>query len=478
LQPAGPYNGGMFFFTYLARELRRRRRQAVFIALGLAVGVGLVLTVTAASAGVKNAQAGVLKGLYGIGTDVTVTGPAPSAQNPSSGGGGKVSIGFGPGGGQICTNGKCQPLKNGYKIDNLTSASYSPISEKAASQIAALHDVTAAAGGLLLTDNQATISQNPTPPTSFTVDGTDLSHPKLGPLSAGVITTGRTFRQTDSNKNVAVVDKNYAHANGLKTGGTITIAKTKFTIIGTVTQPQGSNPPNVYIPLARAQALATKGPSGGSLKNEVNTIYVTAASAADILTVQKEIAKLLPTATITTPSSLANEVSGSLSSAAKLANDLGKWLSVLVLIAAFAVAVLLTLAAVSRRVREFGTLKALGWRGRRIIVQVMGESVVVGALGAAIGVGLGFAGVAVINAIAPALSATVTEATGLHIGTPNGSFNPTVSHTVSVPLAASVSAATIVAAVLLALAGGLLAGSFASWRIARLRPADALTKVG
>ena len=165
MQPAGPYNGSMFYFTYLARELRRRRRQAAFIALGLAVGVGLVLTVTAASAGVKNAQAGVLKGLYGIGTDVTVTGPAPSAQNPSSGSGGKVSIGFGPGGGQICTNGKCQPLKNGYKIDNLTSASYSPISEKSASQIAALHDVTAAAGGLILTDNQATISQNPTPPT-------------------------------------------------------------------------------------------------------------------------------------------------------------------------------------------------------------------------------------------------------------------------------------------------------------------------
>src|SRR5262249_60719572 len=102
----------------------------------------------------------------------------------------------------------------------------------------------------------------------------------------------------------------------------------------------------------------------------------------------------------------------------------------------------------------------------------------VGALGAAVGVGLGFAGVAIINAIAPALSATVTEASGLQVSTPSGSVNPTVSHSVSVPLAASVSAAAIVVAVLLALAGGLLAGSFASWRIARLRPADALAKVG
>ena len=210
----------------------------------------------------------------------------------------------------------------------------------------------------------------------------------------------------------------------------------------------------------------------------MNTVYVTAASAADISAVQSEIAKVLPGATITTPSSLASEVTGSVSSAAKLANDLGKWLSVLVLVAAFAVAVLLTMLAVSRRVREFGTLKALGWRGRRIIAQVMGESFVLGVLGAAIGVGLGFAGAAIINAIAPSLSATLSQPTGEHIVTPNGALNPTSSHTVSVPLVASVSGAAILAAVVLAVAGGLLAGTFGSWRIGRLRPADALTKVG
>ncbi|HMD91374.1 MAG TPA: FtsX-like permease family protein [Trebonia sp.] len=187
---------------------------------------------------------------------------------------------------------------------------------------------------------------------------------------------------------------------------------------------------------------------------------------------------MLPSATITTPSSLASEITGSLSSTAKLANDLGRWLSILVLIAAFAVAVILTMAAVSRRVREFGTLKALGWRGRRIMAQVMGESLAVGLLGAAAGVGLGYAGAAIINAVAPQLSATLTQATGEHIVTPSGSSNPTVSHTVSVPLVATVGGAAIFAAVLLALAGGLLAGSFASWRIARLRPADALAKVG
>ena len=261
MQPAGPYNGGMFFFTYLARELRRRPRQAVFIALGLAVGVGLVVTVTAASAGVKNAQAGVLKGLYGVGTDITVTGPAPSASQakPGSGSGSRVSITMGPNGAQMCVNGKCRSLKDGYTIDTLASSSYAPMNEKAATEIAARRGVAAAAGGLLLNDNRTTISQNPSPPTSFSVDGTDISQQKLGPLSDAVTKTGRTFKPADANQNVAVVDANYATSNGLKTGGTITIGGAKFTIIGTVAQPEGSNPPNVYIPLARAQSLAEQG---------------------------------------------------------------------------------------------------------------------------------------------------------------------------------------------------------------------------
>jgi len=152
-----------------------------------------------------------------------------------------------------------------------------------------------------------------------------------------------------------------------------------------------------------------------------------------------------------------------------------------VLIAAFEMASLLTMAAVSRRVREFGTLKALGWRSSRITAQVIGESVVIGFIGGAVGVALGFAGAAIITSVAPTLTGDLSSPTGQRIasigaGGPQ-SFSPTASHTVAVPMSASVTAATIVVAVLLALGGGLLAGSFGGWRIARLRPADALSRV-
>lgn len=484
----------MFFVTYLRRELRRRMRQAIFVALGLAVGIGLVVTVSSASAGVKKAEADVLSSLYGAGTNVTVTGPAPSLSPPSSGGQppkNATTIQGGPGGATICQNGKCENAA-GQTISHL-AAQYSPIKSAEVAAVARLHDAVAAAGGLTLTDTSITFPKNfgaaggsaPPSPSTFSVDGVDIGHSTLGPLSSGTITSGRSFTAADADSDVAVVDSGYSASNNLKVGSTITIDKVKFTVVGIVRQSQASSPNDVYIPLARAQALGSGTGSGQSLKGDVNTIYVTAASAADIPAVQKEIAKLLPHDTVTTASSLASEVTGSVANAAKLANDLGKWLAILVLIAAFAVASLLTMAAVARRVGEFGTLKALGWRTRRIVAQVLGESVAMGVVGAVVGVGLGFAGAAIITNVAPKLSAVVPTSTGQSFqqqsvtanGVTHTSSPGTTSHAVAVPLHPSITVGVIVLAVILALLGGLLAGLFGSWRIARLRPADALARV-
>jgi putative ABC transport system permease protein len=477
----------MFFATYLRRELRRRMRQAIFIALGLALGVGLVVTVAAASAGVRKAEAGVLSALYGVGTDVTVTGAAPGPpKQGSTSGSNQNNYGLqqGPDGQvELCySNGKCTSAA-GKTIDQLT-ASQQGISESKVAEAARLPGVSAAAGGITLTDNTTTFghSSSGLPQSgSFTVDGVDTGKPSLGPLSSASLASGHSFTAADADAGVAVVDSGYATSKNLRTGSALTIDKITFTVIGIVRQPQASSPPDVYVPLARAQAMSLY---AGNLQGKVTTIYMAAARATAIPAVGREVSRLLPGASVTTQSSLASEVTGSVASAARLANDLGKWLAVLVLIAAFAVASLLTMAAVARRVAEFGTLKAIGWRTRRIVVQVLGESVAMGAAGAAAGVGLGFAGAAIITAVAPKLSATVGGNTGPQASAPAGirsapvaTFGGAAAHTVSVPLHPSVTVGVIVLAVILAVAGGLLAGSFASWRIARLRPADALSRV-
>jgi putative ABC transport system ATP-binding protein len=89
-------------------------------------------------------------------------------------------------------------------------------------------------------------------------------------------------------------------------------------VIGIVSEPAGGSPSDVYIPLAVAQGLA-------NMKNDVNTIYVAASSSSAIPAVQSEIARALPSDTVTTSSDLASEVTGSLASASSLANNLGKF---------------------------------------------------------------------------------------------------------------------------------------------------------
>jgi putative ABC transport system permease protein len=463
------------FVTYLLRELRRRMRQAIFIAAGLALGVGLVITVTAASAGVSATQATVLHSLYGVGTDVTVT------QSPTAGSGGAARFNFAGGaGGQ-------QNAGTSFSRDILAGAGMGTIKSSSVTTVSGLKDVSGAAGALVLNDVKlsGTVSAGGGQPgaqsgsggfgsgsvnsSSFTVTGVNPASDSLGPLSSGTISSGHNFTAAQSDSNVAVVDSNYAQAQNLKVGSTITVAGKTFSVIGIVQAAQGETSADVYIPLARAQALA-------NMPGEVNTIYVSAASASDISAVSSEISHALPTATVTTSSNLASEVTGSLSSASTLANSLGKWLAVAVLAAAFGLASILTVSAVSRRVREFGTLKAMGWRSRRIIRQIMGEALVIGIVGGAAGVAIGYGAAALVEALAPPLTASTASASG----GPGGRFAHAASstaHTVSVHLTAPVTLSVAALAVVLAIAGGLIAGSLGGWRAVRLRPAAALARV-
>ena len=468
------------FITYLLRELRRRMRQAIFIALGLALGVGLVITVTAAANGVSATQGTVLKSLYGVGTDVTVT-QAPTLG--SGGGGQRFSIAGGQQGG------------SGTNVSRniLVGGGTGTMKSSAVTTVSALKDVSGAVGSLTLNDVtlSGTISAGGGAPggrpggsgggaagafstNSFSVAGVDPANDSLGPLSSGTITSGSALTASQANENVAVVDSNYAKSENLKTGSKITVAGKSFTVVGIVAAAQGVTDADVYIPLARAQALA-------NMANDVNTIYVSATSATDISALSSEIAKALPTATVTTSSDLASEVTGSLSSASTLANNLGKWLAVAVLAAAFGLASILTMSAVTRRVREFGTLKAIGWNSGRIIRQIMGESLVIGVIGGVAGVAVGYGAAAIVQAVAPPLTATASAGAGAGGRFGGGGLAGGASaaaHTVSVHLTAPVTLGAVGLAVLLAIAGGLVAGTFGGWRAVRLRPAAALSRLG
>ncbi|AXG79946.1 ABC transporter permease [Streptomyces paludis] len=490
------------FFTYLRRELRRRRKAALVVASGLALGIALVIVVSSVSTGMSQAQDKVLQSLYGLGTDMTVT----KAATPPGEGGTAQRPRF-----EFDANdGDSEQSSDRVMVQGFQTLASSTVTE-----VGDQKGVSEAVGGLSLNvvkiDGQFSRGEiTPQEGTTggggggggpggygggtggngggevrgggaafdvnaYTVYGADVTVTGLGPLTSSKITKGRTFKTTETDAAVAVLDSAYAKEKSLAVGKTLTIAKTKFTIIGIATADSGDAAANVYIPLKKAQTLA-------DAKNKVTTVYVKVTDSQQIDTVKAAIQKNISGTTVTTSADLADTVSGSLSTASNLASNVGKWLSIAVLIAAFLVAGLLTSSAVSRRVREFGTLKALGWTSGRVTRQVVGEALVNGLLGGVLGIALGVGGAYLVTAISPTLTAELASAgrgggMGGGMGGPGGMGPQAAAKAVDIALSAPVALSSVGIAVALAVTGGLVAGAFGGWRASRLRPADALSRV-
>lgn len=509
------------FFTLLRRELAGRRKQTVIIAVGMGLAIALVIVVNAFSAGVKDAQAAVLASVYGVGTDITVAqSPTPPSETEgTTGGPGRFDFGADAGatadGTTAISTSRLEAARGTSTFDAATLDSVLAI------------DNVAAASGTLAVNNTTFSGELPdmsqmqqgtapgdgangggaTPPQggpdgaggssfdveSFSVLGLDPSAAAVGPLSSVTLSDGRTFTDADSEASVAVLDADYATTAELAVGDTISVGESALEVIGIVSSnsADAATAANVYVPLAVAQQLS-------GLDGQLSTVYVQAASSNDIDQVQADLEAALPEATVSTQADLASSVSGSLATASSLVTNLGLWLSVAVLLAAFLIAVLFTISGVTRRTREFGTLKAIGWSNRRIVGQVAGESLVQGLIGGVVGVAVGLVGVLVVNLVAPTLSGGVSGSTGNLMagggggpggaggggaagpGAMPGGFGEAASAAVSsdITLQAPVTLSIVLIAVGLAVLGGLLAGAFGGWRAARLRPAEALRSIG
>ncbi|MEU8484910.1 ABC transporter permease [Streptomyces sp. NPDC048641] len=484
------------FFTYLRRELRRRRKAALVVASGLALGIALVIVVNSVSSGMNQAQDKVLQSLYGLGTDMTVT---KAAEAPKSGETGRPRFEFG-----AKDDGEEQ------SSDRVMVQGFQTLASSTVTEVAGQKGVADSVGGLSLQvmkvngefkrgqfkqdQSGGTTTRQGGPGgtggqpqgrvegggasfdvNSYSVYGTDVAKQGLGPLTSSKVTKGRTFKTSETDAKVVVADTSYAKEKKLALGGTVKIKGVKYKLIGIATPDSGDAAANLYVPLKQAQTLA-------DAKGKITTVYVKATDSQQISAVKSAIQKNISGTTVTTSADLADTVSGSLSTASDLAANVGKWLSIAVLVAAFLVAGLLTSSAVSRRVREFGTLKALGWKSGRVTRQVVGEAVVNGLVGGVLGIAVGLAGAYAVTAISPTLTAELGSgasggARGGGLAMAGPGMRQAAGKTLGIALSAPVSATTITLAVGLAVAGGLIAGAFGGWRASRLRPADALRRV-
>jgi putative ABC transport system permease protein len=317
---------------------------------------------------------------------------------------------------------------------------------------------------------QQTIQQLVNPPqtniksSTYSIAGVDPSQPGIGLVTPSLLSSGKFL----TGGNEALVADSYASTHSLKVGSTLDLNGTKFTIVGLVKPPLGGQTADVYIPLAKLQTLASQ-------KSLTNVVLVRASGSSSVGTVQKEIQQQFPNAQVASAKQVADQISGSLVDASNLSHRLGIALAALAAFAAFLLAALLTLSSVGKRVRELGTLKALGWTQRLVVRQVVGESLAQGVLGGVLGVAIGVGVAAAIGAFAPTLTATSSPSGApgaFGLGAPGAG-----SVTDQVALTAPIAVTVLLIGFGLALAGGLLAGAAGAFRAARLRPADALRTV-
>jgi ABC-type antimicrobial peptide transport system permease subunit len=475
----------VFYIRYLGAELRRRPGRTALTALGLAVGIGLVVIVGALSRGLDDAQEKVLKPLTGVGTDLAVSRPLAARNDPNNPGnpfsqlspreqrqlrrenkGHDAAFNFSELG---------KPGERFSTESLLTTTLSVPTSEVA--KIRRLDGTEDAVGGLTLrallvkgTVPRGQVADPHAPGSDIqfsdrNVSGVDVREPALAMVTPDQITGGGYLsKRPEKARSEAVLDLGYARRQGIAVGDEVTVSGKAFEVVGLASTPLGGDASDVYLELGRLQALSDR-------EGRVNRIQVRARSAEAVAGLAKRIDRRLQGAEVVTAADLADRVGGSLDDAENLSSKLGTALAIVALLGAFLIATLLTLSSVQKRIRELGTLKALGWRQRLVVRQVTGESLAQGALGGLLGAAIGIVGAAIIDAIGPTLEASVEQPAG----TGFGPFGQGVARgSTDVVLGAPVDVGLLALAIGLAIVGGLLAGAAGALRAARLRPAEAL----
>jgi len=481
----------VFYISYMFSELRRRKGRTLLTALGLAVGVGLVVTVNALSSGLDRAQASVLAPLTGVGTDMSVSRPiaVSSGSSGSQSGFGRLSqkerdqLQKENGASRLGLQNLGAPGTH-FTRDSFVATSQLSFPASEVTTISQKANVKSAAGGLTLSSvhvsgtvpqggfgqpgggQQGGGRQGPRSLdfTSISVDGVDQTHPDIGAITSGQISSGYYF--SSGSKREAILNVSYAKRKSLAVGDTVTLGGKKFTVVGLAQTPLGGQASDVHIKLTQLQKLSDR-------VGRVNTVYVRANDAANVSAVATSIRSTFTGSSVTTAKDLADRVSGSLIDAKNLTNKLGTALELVALVAAILIASLLTLSSVTKRIRELGTLKAVGWSQRLVVRQVTGESLLQGLLGGVFGVLIGVGGALLIGALGLTLKATVAQAGSGGFG-PFGQGAAVSSGSTTLKLTAPISISLILLAVALAVAAGLVSGAVGGLRATRLRPADSL----
>ena len=290
------------------------------------------------------------------------------------------------------------------------------------------------------------------------------------------IITGRNLTADDEGKDVALLGLAYAQKMGitlenfrpgesvfvkdiLRDGepgvikvGTRTIGGRPFRVVGLFTSGYAFGDNQMFLPYKTFQRHY-------GAKDQVSKLFVRVDRVENVPAVAEAIRAKFPDLDLATREDGARFMSAALATMRRIGQI---WVASAVILAGTMVLFAMLLAA-DERIRELGTLKAIGASGWNLAVVVITESVLLAGAGATLG--------AAIYALAgKALGRTFFKATfGVYLPGHYGESlldNMLVSYSLSLNLVATL--------VLAAAVTGLLGSLYALWRVARLSPVEAL----
>lgn len=264
------------------------------------------------------------------------------------------------------------------------------------------------------------------------INGIDSSQTGLEGIT---IINGTSF--TNGSSNQVIVGKTVAPLLNVTVGSTLNLFGTNFTVVGIYDTGDLITDSEAFIPLNTMQNLTNS-------NGKISIVEVKVADNANVTNASQAIENAYPNQLITsTAADQANLISSSLGTV----NTATEAISLLAIFIGGIGIINVMIMSVFERTREFGVLKAVGWKSRRILIMVLGESIILTLTAFVVGVVLGYIGSQGLISIFATTGAIMKPA---------------------------LTADVLLRAFAVALIVGILGGIYPAYRASRLPPTEAL----
>ncbi len=410
-------------YGYIWKELRHHHHRTLVNILGIGIGIALFVSINAVSAAYKEAVSLPFKNL---GADLVVQRPekraADSGQAPASMRG--IRLPF---------SNQLLPAQDLEKLGSISG-------------------VDSVATSLLLWEFEQRGFR--------TIMGVDLSQPSLGPVRVKEWLKEGRFPE---NPGEVVLEKHYAKFQQSRLGDLFTIGQRTFKIVGLLEIREGSQiaSANIYLSLSDAQALA------GEESKGVNLVYLRLKDPSLLPQVKTQIARALQGVSVTSSDSFLELMGG----VSKI-SDQFSWLASLIALGGAIFLIIKTmLSNLVERSREVGILKAVGWTGKDVQKQLMGEVLLQSFMGGVFGIVMGY----VISYLLGFLSIPISTPWEVNLLPAFARETESAAQVVRLPV--SVSFGLMGLSLVLSLLAGGLASYVMGRRTVGMKPADILRKM-